>query len=216
MTERSDIHKIRHSSIVIRQFRLCRVRLESELCINFKGTKKPELLDCECKIPALPDADAKSINHAFTLLPEKFETHRRSHTASVFAQVYYQIKPNHWVQINERREQLIGEFEYELICLCKSWWFLKDQRGQLLWACCDKKSSDNVTVYSIAQNARVVSENYFQSEADSTTWLKQNGYQKFTNDEAEQGFMPPIPPYKKPDGILKLTGIKDQRQLKWS
>ena len=85
-----------------------------------------------------------------------------------------------------------------------------------MWACCNKKSSDNVTVYSIAQNARVVSENYFQSEADSTTWLKQNGYQKFTNDEAEQGFMPPSPPYKKPDGILKLTGIKDQRQLKWS
>jgi hypothetical protein len=71
-------------------------------------------------------------------------------------------------------------------------------------------------VYGVTQDSKVVSENYFQTEADSANWLRQNGYQKFTNDAAEKGSMPPIPPYRKQDGILKLTGIKDQRQLKWS
>lgn len=186
------------------------IELKSQLCINLKGTKKPELLDCECKIPALPNEDPKSINHAFTLLSEKFETHRRSHTASVFEQVYYQIKTNNWVRLKERRDQLIGEYEYELICLCKSWWFKNYQSGPVLWACGDKKSSDNIIVYGIDQDAKVLSENYFKSEIDSADWLKQNGYHKFTNNEAEEGLMPPAPPYKKPDEILKLTGIKNQ------
>ena len=181
------------------------IRLESELCINFRGTKNPELLDCTCKINALPDESAKSVNHAFTLLSEKFEILRRSHTANVFDQVYYQNQPNHWVPLAERRKELIGEFEYELICLCKPWWFINDQRNRLLWACCDAKSSKNISVFGVTQDSRVVSENYFQSEADSTGWLEQNGFQKFTNKEAEQGQMPPFPPYKKPDGIVELN-----------
>jgi hypothetical protein len=180
------------------------IRLESELCINFRGTKNPELLDCTCKIPALPDVAAKSVNHAFTLLSEKFEIHRRSHTTNVFEQVYYQNKTNRWVKLSEHRNELFRDFEYELICLCKSWWFINDQRSRLLWACCDAKSSKNITVYGVSQDSRVVSENYFQSVADSTNWLQQNGYQKFTNNEAKQGRMPPFPPYKKPDGILEL------------
>ena len=80
------------------------IRSNENFLLNLKGTQKPKLLDRECKISALPDADPKSVNHAFTLLSEKFETHRRSHTANVIAQVYYQNKPNNWVQINEPRD----------------------------------------------------------------------------------------------------------------
>lgn len=189
------------------------IRLESNLCINLRGTKNPELLDCTCKIPALPDATPKSINHAFTLLSEKFETHRRSHTANVFQQVYYQNKPNHWVQLDERRNALILDFEYELICLCKEWWFIKDQNSRLIWACCDVKNPKNITVYVITQDSKVLSENYFKNGVDSANWLKQNGFQKFTNNDSEKESMPPLPPYIKPDGVLKLTGLKDPRQL---
>jgi hypothetical protein len=189
------------------------IRLESELVINFRGTKNPELLDCTCKTLALPDAAPKSVNHAFTLLSEKFETHRRSHTANVFEQVYYENKPNHWVQLAERRNELYRNFEYELICLCKPWWYMNDKRNSILWACCETKSSNNITVYGITQDSRVVSENYFQIKADTTNWLEKRGYRRFTNNAAEQGLMPPFPPYKKPDGILKLKSIQGKSQL---
>ncbi len=88
--------------------------LES-LKIRFKGFNVGKLLDCKCTIPAL-DREAKSINHAFTLLSEEFEKNRLSHTGNVFKNVFYsssednQLKP-----LGKLRHQNILIIQEELI-----------------------------------------------------------------------------------------------------
>lgn len=64
------------------------INLKQNLYLLFKGTKKPQLLECKCFIPALGN-EANSLNHAYTLLSEKFETKRRSHTGNCFLKIYY-------------------------------------------------------------------------------------------------------------------------------
>lgn len=54
--------------------------LDAELSIEFSGTKSSELLDCTCRIPALPKAEARSVNHTDTLLPEKFDSRQSAET----------------------------------------------------------------------------------------------------------------------------------------
>ena len=53
-----------------------------------RGTKNAELLPCACSIPSLAE-EAKSINHAYTLISQAYEPHRISHTGNVFSKVFY-------------------------------------------------------------------------------------------------------------------------------
>jgi len=61
--------------------------LRESLMLRLRGDKEPLLENCRCFIPVL-EAEASSLNHAFTLLSTKFETERISHTGNVFARVY--------------------------------------------------------------------------------------------------------------------------------
>ena len=59
------------------------VVLLEPLLISVDGSERAKLNDCSCGIFLL-DKEATSVNHAFTLLSEEFETDRMSHTGNVF------------------------------------------------------------------------------------------------------------------------------------
>ena len=62
--------------------------LIEEQQVLLRGTKPSKLLPCKCGIAAL-NLEAKSINHAYTLISLAFEPDRISHTGNVFSKVYY-------------------------------------------------------------------------------------------------------------------------------
>jgi len=81
-----------------------RIDLLQDLILRVGGGARSELLDCACSIPALPDKEARSVNHAYTLISEAFEPNRRSHTGSAFQKVYYPEKELVWVSLDRLRE----------------------------------------------------------------------------------------------------------------
>jgi hypothetical protein len=66
---------------------LVRVVLNGALMMRLRGIKAATLIDVACTIPAL-NTDALSVNHAYRLVSEKFEPHRRSHAGNVFKEVF--------------------------------------------------------------------------------------------------------------------------------
>ncbi len=50
------------------------------------GTKRGTLADCKCGIPAL-SREAASVNHAYTLISNIYEPHRKGHGGNVFQKV---------------------------------------------------------------------------------------------------------------------------------
>ena len=69
------------------------------------------LQDCTCFVPAL-QKDAKSVNHAATLISESYELDRKSHTKDVFREAYFQDADGAWKSLDEWREKvnpLFGE-----------------------------------------------------------------------------------------------------------
>lgn len=75
-----------HSLDTIRVF--ARIELQDVLYLQLRGTKAPTLSQTPCKVPAL-NKDARSVNHACTLLSEEIERQRISHTTNVFKTVYF-------------------------------------------------------------------------------------------------------------------------------
>ena len=61
-----------------------------EPSIRWRGATLGSLEPAKCEIPVLPRKKAESLNHAYRLVSEAFEPHRRSHTANVFQEVFYQ------------------------------------------------------------------------------------------------------------------------------
>lgn len=77
--------------------------LEKPLRLTFRGTKKPVLEDCPCKLPSLK-ITVRSLNEAYTKLSEKFEPHRRGHGGNVFQKVFYLPPGQHnWQPLDELR-----------------------------------------------------------------------------------------------------------------
>ena len=67
------------------------------------GEKKPSLEECRCDVPVL-ETEARSLNHAVTLLSTRFEPKRISHTGNVFTRVFYRCtKSKDWRPLNELR-----------------------------------------------------------------------------------------------------------------
>jgi len=64
---------------------LAEVVLLEPLFVLVDGSERAKLAECRCGI-LLMNAEARSLNHAFTLLSQAFETERRSHTGNVFRQ----------------------------------------------------------------------------------------------------------------------------------
>lgn len=87
------------------RYRYAPVELLEDLLIYRTGDKSPRLRQCKCRIPVLDDKEACSLNHAFTLLSERFETKRRSHTGNVFDRGYVE-RNDRWIQLNNLRRNL--------------------------------------------------------------------------------------------------------------
>lgn len=86
--------------------RFAEVVLKEPLIMRIRGDKQPSLEACKCCIPVLR-TEARSLNHALTLLSVVFETERISHTGNVFTRVFYRCTEiKDWRSLNERRGQI--------------------------------------------------------------------------------------------------------------
>ena len=176
------------------------IELEGDLEIELRGTKNPELCRCICSIPAKNGDKASSVNHAYTLLSEKFEKHRMTHTGNVFEQVYAQNENQQWVQLKVLRDGVYRQFEYELICLCKEWWRKEANGNQRIWSCIDINSEKIYVLYEITDKSVIISERYYEDRTEALGRLKRKGFKKFDHDDFLKAINPPIPPYTKPGG----------------
>jgi hypothetical protein len=90
------------------------VILNEVLFLEFRGSKQARLTDVKCHVVAL-NREAKSLNHAYTMLSAFFEKERRSHTGNVFQLVtFYDQGRKLWRTLDELREQLMPLYEERL------------------------------------------------------------------------------------------------------
>lgn len=87
--------------------------LNEDLQFKFRGTKKSELLQCKCQIEAL-GIEARSLNQAYSLISEKYEIQRMSHTGNVFTKISYKVN-DHYVPISVIREEKAADYEKEYL-----------------------------------------------------------------------------------------------------
>lgn len=90
------------------------VILNEVLFLEFRGSKQARLTDVKCHVVAL-NREAKSLNHAYTMLSAFFEKERRSHTGSVFQLVtFYDQGRKLWRPLSDLRDQLMPLYEERL------------------------------------------------------------------------------------------------------
>jgi len=90
------------------------VYLKEPLFLQYRGSKMPTLSDANCHIEALKK-DAISLNNAFTIISEEFETSRKSHTGNVFDKCFYKSGDGKWYPIKKLREHVVSLFEESLV-----------------------------------------------------------------------------------------------------
>lgn len=83
-----------------------RVDLKAKLWLQVRGDQEARLSACRCRIPAL-EKEARSLNHAFLIISEAYETKRRSHSGNVFERAYAQDRSGNWKNLDELRLQAI-------------------------------------------------------------------------------------------------------------
>ncbi len=95
------------------------------------------LWDCELNSPPVnfPKeyglAPARSLNHAFTRLSEKFESHRISHTGNVFLRVFYCEHDGWWRPLRLLRERAVNRAENAILSSC--WTAVEAAMGWCPW-----------------------------------------------------------------------------------
>jgi len=180
------------------------VKLEEDLKINLRSTKKGELEDCQCSIPSLPEAEPKSLNHAYSLISQHFETHRRSHSGNVFEKVFF-FNKGLLNPLKELRGKFEYEYEQELILLNQDW-FLKEcpDPSANIWALVTQKTEKKYLVFIVDQQSQIINEQPFEKEADKIRWIKDNNFVEYYFGEFPPKTKPPCPPYQKNNGV-KVT-----------
>jgi hypothetical protein len=88
------------------EYMFVEVRLDADQRLQVRGDEVAKLAPCPCSIPAL-DRMADSLNHAFTMISEVYETRRRSHTGNVFKQAYAEDNSGKWESLDELRLRAI-------------------------------------------------------------------------------------------------------------
>ena len=86
-----------------------RIELKEDLSLNLILGKQASLNDCPCILPTL-NAEARSLNHAYTLGSRHYETRRRSNGGSVFLCVYF-LDNGVWRPLADLRSKHEAEFE---------------------------------------------------------------------------------------------------------
>lgn len=90
------------------EYWLVEVRLKQDLKIRIRGDQEAKLEPCSCLIPSL-EREATSVNHAFTLISETYETERLSHTGNVFERAYTPVGPKRWQTLDDLRIKAISQ-----------------------------------------------------------------------------------------------------------
>lgn len=86
------------------------------LWLKVKGLERCELQGSTVLMPAgFADASAISLNHAFTLLSERYETHRLSHTGNVYERFFYKESDDCWYPLDNLRQGVLVAAERKLM-----------------------------------------------------------------------------------------------------
>lgn len=86
--------------------------LEKDLELRLRGTKPALLTNVPCKIPAMPDVSASSLNEAYRRISETFEPTRRSAGGNVFLNVYHRASDTApLVSLNTLRDERTGVWD---------------------------------------------------------------------------------------------------------
>ena len=86
------------------------------LWLRIRGLNKSELISSSIVLPeGLEEQNAISLNHAFTLLSKKYETHRLSNTGNVYTHVFYQENNSRWYPLSDLRLGVLDDVERSLI-----------------------------------------------------------------------------------------------------
>ena len=83
------------------------VRLDQDLLLRIRGDQESRLSPCVCIISAT-ETRAESLNHAFTLISQLYETKRRSHSGNVFERAYARSRYGRWCSLAELRSEAIA------------------------------------------------------------------------------------------------------------
>ena len=89
-------------------YKFVEVKLDADLWLQVRGDLEARLSSCLCKITAL-NIEAESLNQAFTLISETYETKRRSHSGNVFERVYAQDERGDWQSLEQLRVEAIAK-----------------------------------------------------------------------------------------------------------
>ena len=84
------------------------VQLNADLHLQLRGDQETRLSPCPCTILAL-NKEAQSLNHAFTLISEVYETKRRSHSGNVFDRGYLMLASGRWTRFDQLRIEAIAK-----------------------------------------------------------------------------------------------------------
>lgn len=86
------------------------------LWLKLKGLEKCELVSSSIVMPkGFKPTSATSLNHAFTLLSQKYEKHRISHTGNVYTRVFYQDRDTCWYPLDDLRRGVQANVERKLV-----------------------------------------------------------------------------------------------------
>ncbi len=86
------------------------------LWIRVRGLDRCELATGTVKLPlGIEPLQAVSLNHAFTILSKKYESHRISNTGNVYARIFYQDKDGGWYHLDDLRKGVQAQAERALL-----------------------------------------------------------------------------------------------------
>lgn len=86
------------------------------LWLKLKGLERCELSSSTVLMPeGFSERTATSLNHAFTLLSQAYETHRISNTGNVYSRVFYQDRDECWYPLDDLRRGVQAKGERHLL-----------------------------------------------------------------------------------------------------
>ncbi|MFN4265766.1 MAG: hypothetical protein ACK4F8_08500 [Aquabacterium sp.] len=99
-----------------KQAELDSVDTKGGLWLKVKGLERCELQGSTVIMPkGFERSTAISLNHAFTLLSEKYETHRLSHTGNVYQRIFYREPSGRWYPLDDLRQGVLADAERKLL-----------------------------------------------------------------------------------------------------
>jgi len=84
--------------------------------LHVEGLEPKGLTSSSIELPAcISSKSADSLNHAFTLLSEKLESWRKSHTGNIYDRMLYQEANGKWYPLNVLRNAAVASEEHQMI-----------------------------------------------------------------------------------------------------